>query len=366
MLGKLSGHVYGAVTLFNCFPIRTTNDFGPGTGWQQVHTDTAVIGPGYSDDQSPNDLDARELTTSIWPMAQIIQPDTVKERWEETRLEISIESYTIDIPSCEKEGKLFTVTLNRDAGISWNAIEGKTTLRERCGVTITPDSGRETLGFLRGVAYDLQLLITMLVNQSTTIEEITFLHPETPEEIGYKTFELYAHWRGEKTDQDNMLRPTCYLEDVNKHIIRNWFREREKYGPSAGLLCHQHIMGNYNQPADTAFHEAFVAVERIWSTWNGKKQSVMRDPSNILDLAKYTGEPFASRIDQETAKRMIGARNQHTAHSDPHPAWEITGREWLKNAELLRYLGKAFLMKEIEIPAEEITQHCNDAMAFSR
>ena len=233
LVGKLSGHTHGAVTLFNCLPTLTKNDYGPGTGWQNVHTDTAIIGPGWPDDQSPEDIYAKELTTSIWPMAQIVRPHAVRECRRERSLAIRIEPYTIEIPDCEKEERLFTVLLNRRAGKGSDAQEGTTTLREACSVTIIPESGRERLGFLRQAANELQMLITLLVNQSTIIEGMTFLHIETPENIVDGIFEIHAHWRGEKTQQDNMLRPVCLLEENNKDIIRNWFGETEKYGPSA-------------------------------------------------------------------------------------------------------------------------------------
>ena len=208
------------------------------------------------------------------------------------------------------------------------------------------------------------MLITFLVNQSTTIEGMTFLPIETPENIVDEIFEIHAHWRGEKTQQDNMLRPVCLLEENNKDIIRNWFGETEKYGPSAALLCNPNIFGH--RPIETEFHEAFIAVERIWSTWKGKARSEIRRPNNLVELAKYVGEPFTSRIDEETAKRMLETRNQRTAHSDPNPGRDIPGREWLKNTELLRYMGKAFLMKETGVPIREIKQHSENAMFFSK
>ena len=352
-----------SVTLLDCF---TTNHGFVGNAnieFQNIHFDTALIGPILFDGWE--DVEANTLTASIWPMTEWVHPNIIEVNHtppaEPSVIQIR-PYYKIPVHGCERHGIPFDLELICSASLTESGMPNgiKVKAEEVCLISVETKSGKESVSNLLEIIEDLKKFLTVIANIPTATDSIHFVHPQYPQEM------IQVHQQWEKTNRNKETRRSPSLYELNTSrsnigvdVIREWFKLCDKYGDALDWLLHYSL--HTGGVLESRFQAAYMGLEGIWSASYGLEKSLLTK-KKLAKFIQEIGEPFTSKLGTETdniekwAGRVIEIRNKRTAHVD-HIEINIPLKEYSDKAQWLKSLGAGFLMKEMGIPNDLITSN---------
>ena len=367
---------YRWVTLINCFPVSTQNQFPVPDGeidWsrQTFHVNQAVDGIPF---KKGEEIAFEEATLDISTLSRWVQPRLVETRLTKgdiapLRIEVSVREREDETALLNFRGETIKASI-RFTPKERSGHEGlisRYSVEDHCRLVIEkPDGTKIPLESVLSVTGSILNLLSICCNETPVVEDFR---------VRYEKEELFparafVRMRGHSVEQRKGYPfPSPNFEGIGgMEGLAKWVEVTEAFGSTVGLLTSNWF--NKSAYNEDNFARMYTAVEGIVSRIKGRNKASMKSKElakfvegMVVGFSNLTNEPA-----EDWAKRVKEIRDQKISHLDPASTVIADGREMIIITNLLYVAGASFLLREIGMENQHIEKYvgmCYQSMLLS-
>ena len=372
------------VALRHCFAINSSGFPGYPGSTQKILCNQVL--KGQLTFENDNEITAKSLTVSMWPLHEWVNPQLLKSNWLSLGDDpIAIETLpnsTITIANC-KSGTL-TFDLEVQSYKAFSQSQQRLLIQAKTSVSINPHQEATPIADLLSVAHKLQEFFTLLAGKAATINLATFKAPDPDLQHPKYNTAIFAEWFGgppneeaSKSGWSQIPFREVRLPFINPDALRKWFNLCDEYDPAIPWLTSRHF--HPQSLSDIQFNATFTALERLISQHLGPKRpgrsrgyglgESRASAESLVEFINKTAiantEHFSKKTPEELldwAKYILTVRDKFTVHLDWNHK-EDPPDDFYEQEHILASIATGFLMEQMDFPQKATIGFLNQTLA---